>query len=97
MKIRGYHEAAEEELLNAVGYLELQTAGLGRRFFTEVERAEAYLTHFPDAAQEILPGIRRLPLRKFQYSLNSLDQDCLLILAVAHNRRRPDYWSDRLP
>jgi hypothetical protein len=31
-----YHEAAEEELLNEIGYLELQAKGLGRRFFTEI-------------------------------------------------------------
>jgi len=31
-----YHEAAEEELLHEIGYLELRAEGLGRRFFAEV-------------------------------------------------------------
>jgi hypothetical protein len=35
-----YHEAAEEELLHEIGYLELRANGLGRRFFAEVQRAE---------------------------------------------------------
>lgn len=35
-----YHEAAEKELLNEIGYLELQAQGLGRRFFAEIRRAE---------------------------------------------------------
>lgn len=30
-----YHEAAEEELLREIGYLELRAKGLGRRFFAE--------------------------------------------------------------
>jgi len=37
-----YHEAAEEELLNEIGYLELRAKGLGQRFFAEVRRAEAH-------------------------------------------------------
>jgi hypothetical protein len=28
-----YHEAAEAELLEEIGYLELRAKGLGRRFF----------------------------------------------------------------
>jgi hypothetical protein len=38
-----YHEGAEAELLNEIGYLELRAKGLGRRFFAEVRRAESLL------------------------------------------------------
>jgi hypothetical protein len=34
-----YHEAAEAELLDEIGYLELRAKGLGRRFFAEIRRA----------------------------------------------------------
>ena len=33
-----YHEGAEVELLNEIGYLELRAKGLGRRFFAEARR-----------------------------------------------------------
>ncbi len=55
----GYHQAAEDELLNEVGYLELRVRGLGRRFYAEVRRAEKLIAQFPEAAQEISPGIRK--------------------------------------
>ena len=91
-----YHEAAEDELLNEIGYLELRAAGLGRRFFEEVRRAENLIAQFPESAAEILPGIRRWPLRKFPYSLiYAMEEGGLLILAVAHHRRRPGYWVGR--
>ena len=64
-----YHEAAEEELLHEIGYLELRAEGLGRQFFAEVRRAEKLISQFPDSAEEIRPGIRRCILRKFRYSL----------------------------
>lgn len=47
-----YHEAAEDELLSEIGYLELQVPGLGRRFFTEVRRVENLIAQFPESAAE---------------------------------------------
>ncbi|HEX9900576.1 MAG TPA: type II toxin-antitoxin system RelE/ParE family toxin [Candidatus Methylomirabilis sp.] len=91
-----YHEAAEDELLNEIGYLELQARGLGRRFFAEIQRAESLMAQFPEAAEEIRPNIRKRTLRKFRYSLiYSIEKDGLLILAVAHHSRRPGYWVRR--
>jgi plasmid stabilization system protein ParE len=92
-----YHEAAEEELLNEIGYLELRAQGLGRRFFAEVRRAESLLAQFPESAEEIRPSIRKRMLRKFRYSLiYSIEKDGILILAVAHHSRRPGYWVGRI-
>lgn len=92
-----YHEAAEEELLHEIGYLEQRANGLGRRFFAEVQRAEDLIAQFPELAAEILPGIRRRILRKFRYSLiYTMERDGLLILAVAHHSRRPGYWVGRV-
>ena len=34
-----YHQAAEDELLNEIGYLELRVRGLGRRLYAEVRKA----------------------------------------------------------
>ncbi|PWU02831.1 MAG: type II toxin-antitoxin system RelE/ParE family toxin [Terriglobia bacterium] len=91
-----YHEAAEQELLSEIGYLEQRAPGIGRRFFMEVRRAENFIAKFPEAAEEILPSVRKRPLRKFQYSLiYTIQPSTLLILAVAHHRRRPNYWVGR--
>jgi hypothetical protein len=82
--------------MNEIGYLEVRAAGLGRRFHGEIRRAENLITRFPKSAQEVLPGIRKHILRKFPFSLiYSVEPDGLLILAVAHHRRRPRYWVRR--
>ena len=92
-----YHEAAEEELLDEIGYLELRATGLGRRYFAEVRRAENLISQFPQLAPEIAPGIRKRVLRKFRYSLlYTIEKDRVLILAVAHQSRRPGYWIGRV-
>ena len=92
-----YHEAAEEELLNEIGYLELHANGLGRRLFEEILRAEKLISQFPESAEEIRPGIRKRILRKFRYSLiYSIEKEGVLLLALAHHRRRPGYWLGRV-
>ena len=92
-----YHQAAEDELLNEIDYLELRVTGLGRRFYAEVRRAETLIAQFPESAPEVLPGVRKHPLRKFRFSLiYSIEKDGLLILAVAHHSRRPRYWVRRV-
>jgi len=48
-----YHEAAEAELLNEIAYFELQVAGLGRRFYAQVQRAENLIAQFPESGLEL--------------------------------------------
>ena len=92
-----YHQAAEDELLREIGYLELQATGLGRQFFAEVRRAESLIAQFPESAPEIASGIRKRVLRKFRYSLiYSIEEEGVLVLALAHHSRRPDYWVSRV-
>jgi len=95
-KVR-YHEAAQDELLAEIGYLELRVKGLGRQFLDEVRRAEDLIERLPAAGEEIRPAVRRRLLRKFRYSLiYSTEPEGPLILAVAHHSRRPGYWVGRV-
>lgn len=92
-----YHPAAEDELLAEIGYLEQRVPGLGRQFYGEVRKAEDRLSMFPNSAREVTPGIRQHPLRKFPFSIvYSIEKDGLFILAIAHHRRRPHYWTGRV-
>ena len=91
-----YHEAAEEELLSEIAFLESRSPGLGRRFFAEVARAENLIAQFPESAPEVQPGIRRTRVRKFPVSLiYTVEAGRLVVLAVAHHSRRPGYWMGR--
>ncbi len=97
MTLIRYHEAAEAELLDEIGYLELRAKGLGRRFFAEVQRAEGLIAQFPESGDEILPGIRKSIIRKFRHSLiYAIEKEGVLILAVAHQSRRAGYWIGRV-
>ena len=81
--------AAEEELLDAVGWYEDQQEGLGARFLTEVEKASDRIAERPRIGpvwiySEVPEGARRLSLRTFPYHLVYVEDPRLVIVAVAH-------------
>ncbi len=97
MKSR-FHEAADAELSEAVAYYDGKAAGLGDRFLAEVKAATRYIEQYPEIAPVIEEGVRAKVLVKFPYSLMYVvEEHELYIVAVAHQSKRPAYWSDRLP
>jgi plasmid stabilization system protein ParE len=94
----GFHPAARAELLTSVSYYDEQADGLGRQFTDEVERAVDLLSEQPGLGAPIIgtEKLRRWSLRRFpHYLIYRAEPNTLLILAVAHQRRRPGYWKER--
>jgi len=87
---------AKSELEDAVEYYNLQVQGLGSRYKSEAKVTIQRIAIFPTAFMEVKPEIRRCIMHKFPYSIYySIQDDIILILAVAHQHRKPDYWIDR--
>lgn len=93
------HTDAEAELRQALEHYEQQRSGLGREFREEFEAALERVRHNPYLyAAEDDSGARLCPLRRFPYHLVYLDlDDRIWIAALAHQRRRPGYWTRRRP
>jgi toxin ParE2 len=90
-------EIAEIELDEAIRWYETQESGLGQAFLIEVLSAADRVERFPKGWQSLDEGVRRCRLGRFPYGLiYTIDNDDVLVLAVAHLHRRPDYWRDRL-
>lgn len=92
-----FHPLAEQELVDAAAYYEAQELGLGLQYLDEVEHAINFLARYPEAGSEVRGAVRRLVLPRFPYSLlyRTLESSQLRILAVAHHKRRPQYWASR--
>jgi plasmid stabilization system protein ParE len=88
---------ADEEFREAVHYYESEAPGVGMAFAVAVHKAVVGVAEFPLAVPQIRAGIRKKVLRHFPYNvLYSVESDTLLIVAVAHQKRRPNYWRSRL-
>ncbi|MDI6797928.1 MAG: type II toxin-antitoxin system RelE/ParE family toxin [Desulfatibacillaceae bacterium] len=87
---------ARMEYQDAFDYYEVQEEGLGERFRRAVWAAIEILEQYPQIGEEVRPGIRKILLRRFPYKLIYAATDKgLLVIAVAHGRRKPDYWHER--
>jgi len=92
-----FHPAARRELEETIDYYNAERQGLGREFREEVQRVINLLTRFPRLGQPVRGSVRRVMLARFPYHIyyRLLESGYLRILAVAHNRRRPEYWGSR--
>jgi toxin ParE2 len=90
-------DIAQQELHEAISYYNGQVAGLGDAFLLEAIAAIERVRQFPEGWHPLGEDIRRCRLRRFPYGLiYHAEENNVIILAVAHSHRRPDYWRDRL-
>lgn len=96
MKVE-FFPAAEQELTEATEHYDGHLQGLGSDFLLEAERLCAVLIELPSLGEKLDLIHRRLPLRRFPYALIfRRDEDIIRIVAVAHRRQKPGYWSPRV-
>jgi toxin ParE1/3/4 len=96
------HEAAAEEAIEAAAWYEQERPGLGQEFAGALDAVLDLLEEgivrpakMPGAAG--VRGAKRLILRRFPYDVVVQElSDEVLVVAVAHQSRRPGYWRGRL-
>lgn len=90
------------ELTEAASWYETRQPGLAIRFLQEIDQTGLAIQSRPlsflrlaDTASDL--EIRRALLPRFPYALVFLDLSTeIRVLAVAHAKRHPDYWLNRL-
>ena len=91
-----FHPLAEKELNDAAHYYEERREGLGYSFLAETHRQIELILANPAIGTPLEESVRRRTLRRFPYSLIYVcDASEITILAVMHQKRRPDYWRRR--
>lgn len=97
-----YLPAAHAELISAAEYYESKEPGLGLRFLDVVEAGVGRIIDHPLASPvSMLPGVKvavrqhRVP--PFPDKIVYVLEPEPLIVAIAHSRRAPGYWANRLP
>lgn len=81
----------------AARYYEERQQGLGDEFLNEVGRAVAFAADRPLAGTPIGDGLRWVLTHRFRYAIIYREAEVGIdILAVAHLRRRPGYWRNRV-
>ena len=96
MKVR-FLLPAEIEMFEAAAYYEMQAKGLGGNFLDIIEEAVASIIENPNTWPDIESGIKRRLVRRFPYSvLYKVHSDEVIVVAIMHQKQKPNYWIDRL-
>jgi toxin ParE1/3/4 len=95
-KLRNVKEASAE-FAAAVAWYEDQRPGLGGEFFDAVFDATSLIQSQPEIGTPSTDGhTRRLLVNRFPYQvIYRLSGQEIVILAIAHLKRKPGYWRKR--
>jgi plasmid stabilization system protein ParE len=91
---------AADEMTAAAEYYEDRRTGMGHRFINRVQLAVARVEAMPRIgapSSSRYPEVRRYAVRGFPYYVVYATEPVITVIAVAHTKRRPGYWLDRLP
>ncbi|MEI6647675.1 MAG: type II toxin-antitoxin system RelE/ParE family toxin [bacterium] len=87
---------ARAEFLAAVAFYEDCQRGLGRRFRDLVEAEIVNIVAMPFRFRLLCTPFRRCLIPGFPYSIIfSIEPNFILVIAVAHTKRKPNYWCTR--
>jgi plasmid stabilization system protein ParE len=90
--------AASEEFEAAVRWYEERRRGLGAEFYDAVSSTLDLIADQPEIGtrMEVFGAPRRMLVARFPYQVvYHLSQDRMVIVAIAHLKRRPNYWKAR--
>lgn len=92
-----FHYESEREIESGFLWYEEQALGLGYEFVDSVYGAIRRIKQYPLAGSDFGEGVRRVLIRRFPYCLwYAIEDELLVIYAVAHLHREPQYWISRL-
>jgi plasmid stabilization system protein ParE len=84
---------AEEEMI----FYEAASVGLGEDFLDDIQHAIDTAREHPELGVEVAPGLRRILVRRFPFTvIYAAEPERVLVVAIAHQRRRPQYWKGRM-
>ncbi|KJS09832.1 MAG: plasmid stabilization system protein [Gammaproteobacteria bacterium BRH_c0] len=87
---------ARREFLKEVVYYNEQEPGLGVQFAQEVEEATARALAFPESGSPVTKSTKRVFVKRFPFSVvYRPDPKGIVVFAVAHHSRKPEYWVPR--
>jgi hypothetical protein len=88
---------ARRELNEAVHYYNAQRVLLGEEFRDEAWETVRRIKEFPQAWHPLGGSIRRCQMRRFPFGVIYEPTELeIVIIAIAHLHREPEYWRTRL-
>jgi plasmid stabilization system protein ParE len=91
-----FHAEALAELIAAGRYYNQQVPGLGDDLMNEVESGIRTILSNPTVWRILADDVRRFLVLRFPYGIYyTAESEVVVVSAIKHLHRDPDYWQDR--
>lgn len=92
-----FHPGAEDDFISAIEWYKWRASkSIANRFIQSALEALENITDSPYIFPNEKGEIRKCIMRRFPYKiLFEVQQERILILAIAHVKRHPNYWQKR--
>jgi toxin ParE1/3/4 len=91
-----FHPAAEAEAQRAYQWYDERNPTAARAFLADLDHAVRRVQETPERWLVYQGAARRYVFQRFPFSLiYRVTDEAIDVIAVAHHRRRPGYWSNR--
>ncbi len=92
-----YHDGAAADVKTALAWYQKRSGKAAVDFIEELGQAVETIRQAPDRWPAGKNNTRRFLLWRFPFSIIYSEQESVVIIwAVAHGNRRPEYWAHRL-
>ncbi len=89
-------DEALAEFIDAGRYYNQRVPGLGDEFVDEIEAGIEVILRGPDVWRIVEDDVRRYLVKRFPYGIYyTIEDGVVLIWAIKHLHRHPDYWKGR--
>jgi plasmid stabilization system protein ParE len=97
MKRVVFLSSALTEMTEAAAFYDAQALGLGEEFLDTIDRAVEDIQQHPRRWPVIARGVRRRLVGRFPHGVLYREATTqIVVVAIMHLHRRPDYWVERL-
>ncbi len=91
-----FHPKAEEEFNKAIDYYEESKEHLGLEFAQEIYATICRIVDYPLAWSPMTKTTRRCLANRFPFGIiYAITKQEIIIVAVMHQNKKPDYWKTR--
>ena len=91
-----FHPRARDEVEEAQAWYEVRSLLAAVGFLHEISIAVKRISEAPNRYPVSLHSTRRILLERFPFSIHyRVNENEIVVVAVAHQKRRPGYWASR--
>jgi len=92
-----YHPAAADEVVRANSWYKDIDPNVAQKFKLELDRAERLVIRSPATWASYFHGTNGFRFRGFPFVMAYIArEESIFVVALAHSRRRPGYWKNRI-